>query len=56
MGGSEKGVEDAIETKETGEKISFGTVEIPGLELEARICNLEKVVARLKAERFCYSF
>lgn len=56
VGGSEKGVEDAIEIKETGEKISFGTVEIPGLELEARMCKLEKVVARLKAERFGYSF
>ena len=56
VGGSESGMKDSTVIKEMSEKITSDTIEIPGQELEARICKLERMVARLKAARFDYRF
>ena len=52
MSGLEKAIEDANKIKEKRVMSGIGTIEIPGLDLEARICKLERVVAGLKAARF----
>ena len=48
----EKAMDDTSKIKEMRVMNAIGTIEIPGLDLEARISNLERVVAGLKAERF----
>lgn len=61
MGGSENTMKDMFVNKEDSPvyndkeegSSSYRTLELPGLELEARITKLERVVARLKATRFC---
>uniref|UniRef100_A0A2N9F8Y4 Aminotransferase-like plant mobile domain-containing protein n=2 Tax=Fagus sylvatica TaxID=28930 RepID=A0A2N9F8Y4_FAGSY len=69
IGNAEGSMEDANASKEgseaftmesingfEGARSSSSTFEIPGLELEARISKLEKVVAKLKAARFGNKF
>ncbi|GMY24750.1 serine/threonine-protein phosphatase 7 long form like [Fagus crenata] len=69
IGNAEGSMEDANVSKEgseaftmesingnEGARSSSSTFEIPGLELEARISKLEKVVAKLKAARFGNKF
>ncbi|GMY24745.1 serine/threonine-protein phosphatase 7 long form like [Fagus crenata] len=53
--GSEAFTMESINGNE-GARSSSSTFEIPGLELEARISKLEKVVAKLKAARFGNKF
>ncbi|RVX04009.1 hypothetical protein CK203_021745 [Vitis vinifera] len=52
MSGLEKAIEDANKIKEKRVMSGIGTIEIPGLDLEARICKLERVVAGLKLQDF----
>lgn len=48
----EKHIEDANKIKEIRVMSGIGTIEILGLDLEARISKLERVFAELKAKRF----